>query len=112
MDLLAYLKLMDRQVVDFFRSQIREEAQRERIYKSWNAFKFLQPDLVEIRKKLFRYKIELRLIFGKRDKVIPPKLAEKLSDNSVKHAKVHFLEQGHDLIKVEVAENIKQILSQ
>lgn len=110
MDLLVFLKLMDLSVVDFFKLQIREEAQRERIYKSWNAFKFLQPDLVEIRKKLFRYKIELRLIFGKHDKVIHPNLAQKLSGSSVKHAKVHFLEHGHDMIKEEVAHKVREFI--
>lgn len=110
MDLAVKLKFMDKSVVDFFKFQLRDEEQRDRVYGSWNAFKFLQPDLVDIRKKLFRYKIELRMVFGNHDKVIVPTLANTLSGNYVKHAKVHFLARGHDLIKNEVAEEIKSII--
>jgi pimeloyl-ACP methyl ester carboxylesterase len=111
MELLVSLKIMDRSVVDFFKFQIRDEEQRNRVYASWNAFKYLQPDLVGIRKVLFRYKIELRMVFGKRDKVIQSSLAEKLSGTYVKHAKVHYLDYGHGLMKNEVAKEVQQIIS-
>lgn len=104
--LLVKTKLMDQRVLEFYQRQLEKQEVRDMIYGSWMAFSDLTPDLVLIRKNIFRYKIVTELIFGKHDRVIHPKLAAKLSGHHVKTAKVHILDRGHELTTDDAANEI------
>lgn len=108
--ILVKTKLMDKRVLEFYQRQLEKKEVREMIYGSWMAFADLTPDLVLIRKNIFRYKVVTELIFGKHDRVIHPKLAAKLSGHHVKTAKVHLLERGHELTTDDAAKEIGKLL--
>ncbi|MFT4681342.1 MAG: hypothetical protein ACI9YU_001186, partial [Flavobacteriales bacterium] len=94
----------------FYQNQLSKPETREMIYGSWQAFKNINPNLIQIRKNIFRYKIKTELFFGKHDRVIHPRLAKQLSGVNGKTSTVHFLDRGHDLTSSEAAQKIKNLL--
>ncbi|MFT5280278.1 MAG: hypothetical protein ACI9P8_001918, partial [Bacteroidia bacterium] len=104
------LNLMDERILTFYQNQLSKPETREMIYGSWQAFKNINPNLIQIRKNIFRYKIKTELFFGKHDRVIHPRLAKKLSGVNGKTSTVHFLDRGHDLTSSEAAQKIKNLL--
>ena len=108
--LAVKLNFMDEKILTFYQSQLSRQETREMIYGSWQALKNINPNLVQIRKNIFRYKVKTELIFGKHDRVIHPKLAKKLSGPNGTTSVVHMLNRGHDLTSAEAAREIKKIL--
>ncbi|MFT5918403.1 MAG: pimeloyl-ACP methyl ester carboxylesterase [Granulosicoccus sp.] len=104
------LNLMDERILTFYQNQLSKPETREMIYGSWQAFKNINPNLIQIRKNIFRYKIKTELFFGKHDRVIHPRLAKQLSGVNGKTSTVHFLDRGHDLTSSEAAQKIKNLL--
>lgn len=104
------MNLMDKRILNFYKDQLSRSETRDMIYGSWQALKKINPDLVQIRKNIFRYKIQTELIFGKHDRVIHPKLAKKLSGKNGTSSIVHILDRGHELTSTDAAEEIKKIL--
>ena len=104
------INLMDDRILNFYQNQLSRPETRDMIYGSWKALKKINPDLVQIRKNIFRYKIKTELIFGKHDRVIHPKLANKLSGKNGTSSVVHILDRGHELTSTDAAEEIKKIL--
>lgn len=105
------LGIINGKLYSFFQTQLEKSRTRDMIYGSWHSFRNLTPDLVQIRKNIFRYKIETALFFGERDRIIPAKLAPKLSGDNVKTSTVHILKYGHDLTDKAPAEKIAEILN-
>jgi len=109
--LLAKLGLMDKKVDQFVTAQLGTRAKREKVLKTWITFKNITPSLDQVPKCIWRYKIRPILVFGKRDRVIHPKLAKKLSGENCKTAEVIILDTGHNLTTKEIALNLKNQLN-
>lgn len=95
--LFALLRVMDPKVQEFVSDQMGSEEKRQKVYDTWQIFKEMTPNLDDVRKKIWRYRLKPNLIFGKNDRVIHPKLAKKLSGENCKSAKVILLDAGHHL---------------
>lgn len=105
--LLALTRLMNPKIHDFVSSQMSTKAKRQKVLDSWMMFRHIKPSLDQVSKKIWRYKIKPTLVFGKRDRVIHPKLAKKLSGENCKTAEVIMLDAGHNLTTKEIALNIR-----
>jgi pimeloyl-ACP methyl ester carboxylesterase len=105
--LLAKLGLMDKKIDQFVTAQMGTHAKREKVLKTWITFKNTTPSLDRVSKCIWRYQIKPTLVFGKRDRVIHPKLAKKLSGENCKTAEVIMLDAGHNLTTKEIALTLK-----
>ncbi len=108
--LFAALRLMDPKIHEFVSDQMGTREKRQRVYDTWQIFKETTPNLDDIRKKIWRYHLKPTLIFGKKDRVIHPKLAKKLSGGTCKTAKVIMLNAGHNLTTKRNAELLRDQL--
>ncbi|MFT6209789.1 MAG: hypothetical protein ACJATE_000383 [Bacteroidia bacterium] len=106
--LLSTLGLMNKKIDTFVSAQLSTRSKREKVLKTWVVFKQLTPNLKEIRKKIWRYQIKPTLVFGKRDRVIHPKLAKKLSGENCSTAELIWLDAGHNLTTKERALQLKE----
>jgi pimeloyl-ACP methyl ester carboxylesterase len=105
--LLSTLGLMNRKVDTFVTAQLSTRSKREKVLKTWVVFKQLTPDLKDVRNKIWRYQIKSNLVFGKRDRVIHPRLAKKLSGDNCSTAELFWLDAGHNLTTKEHALELK-----
>lgn len=94
---IVRLRLMNKKVHEFVSDQMGTREKRQRVYDTWQIFRETTPSLDDVRKKIWRYRIKLTLVFGNKDRVIHPKLAKKLSGDNCKTAKVIMLDAGHHL---------------
>jgi pimeloyl-ACP methyl ester carboxylesterase len=101
--LLALTRLMNPKIHDFVSSQMSTRNKRQKVLDTWMMFRHIKPSLDQVSKKIWRYRIKPTLIFGKRDRVIHPKLAKKLSGENCKTAEVIMLDAGHNLTTKEIA---------
>ncbi len=108
--LFASLRLMDLKIHDFVSDQMGTREKRQRVYDTWQIFKETTPNLDDVSKKIWRYRLKLTLIFGKKDRVIHPKLATKLSGENCKTAKVIMLDAGHTLTTKRYGELLRDQL--
>lgn len=106
--LLAVTRLMNPKIHDFAASHLKTRKRREKVLDSWMMFRHIKPPLDQVRKKIWRYRLKPFLVFGKRDRVIHPKLSKKLSGENCKSAEVIMLDLGHNLTTKEVALEIKE----
>jgi pimeloyl-ACP methyl ester carboxylesterase len=105
--LLASLGLMNKKIDQFVAAQMGTREKREKVLRTWITFKHIRPSLDQVRKRIWRYKIQPTLVFGKKDRVIHPKLAKKLSGENCKTAELFLLEAGHNLTTKEIALEIR-----
>jgi len=105
--LLSMLGLMNKKIDTFVSAQLSTRSKREKVLKTWIAFKQLTPILKDVRNKIWRYQIKPTLVFGKRDRVIHPRLAKKLSGENCSTAELIWLDAGHNLTTKEHALQLK-----
>ncbi len=105
--ILAKSRLMNPKIHDFVTSQMGNKEKRQKVYDTWQIFKKTVPNLDDVRKKIWRYRMKLTLVFGINDRVIHPKLAKKLSGDNCKSASVIMLNAGHHLLTKKHAEVLK-----
>lgn len=109
--LLSKTRLMNPKVHAFVKSQMDTKAKREKVLDTWMMFRQVVPNLNQVSKRIWRYRLKLTLVFGKKDRVIHPKLAKKLSGENCKTAKVVIIDAGHNLTTKEHAEFLKSLIA-
>ena len=110
--LISTLRIMNPKIHEFVSSQLSEKDNRQKILDTWMIFKNVKPDLDQVSKRVWRYSVNLTLVFGKTDRVIHPKLAKKLSGANCKSAEVIMLDAGHNLTTKRHAEKILKLMKQ
>jgi esterase/lipase len=101
---------MNKKVDAFVSAQLSTRSKREKVLKTWVVFKQLTPNLKDVRNKIWRYQIKPTLVFGKRDRVIHPRLAKKLYGENCSTAELIWLDAGHNLTTKERALQLKELL--
>jgi pimeloyl-ACP methyl ester carboxylesterase len=109
--MLAKSRLLNKKIEQFMHQQLDSRHKRELVYKVWRAFRFIVPDLKDIRSKIFRYDIRTTLVFGKHDRIIHPSLAKKLEDGPDGKVKVILLDKAHNLTSTQVAQELRSLLA-
>ena len=108
--LLSITRLMNPKIHEFVLSQMSSREKRQKVLDTWMMFKNITPSLDQVSKRIWRYRIKLTLVFGKKDRVIHPKLAKNLSGQNCKSAEVIMLDAGHNLTTRRYAEQLKNLV--
>jgi pimeloyl-ACP methyl ester carboxylesterase len=109
-DLLRQFRLVDGKLHRFVHVHLGEGNRvedRMRIYHSWLAFQHFKPNLRKVILVSQKQNANLNLIMGKKDSVIKPKHGKKLLKLGLEKNRLHFLNQGHQLINQKTLEFIK-----
>ena len=102
------LKLMHQSILRFARNQMRTQEQRQRIYDTWMMFSKLTANLQVLATKINQSRIEVTLILGKRDRLIPHH--ETISFiRSIKKGRLVQLDSGHSGLIQAASQESKRI---
>ena len=89
------LKVVDKGILKFARTQMRTTKQRRRVFYSWTVFKPLQFDMKHIAGLINQHHIGVKMYLGKHDKIMTEQNMRKLLDR-LEDYELHILDKGHN----------------
>jgi pimeloyl-ACP methyl ester carboxylesterase len=101
--ILEKLKLLDKSMIKFARTQMNTREKRHQVYHSWVGFRYLRVDIRKLARTIGEKNIETELFIGKYDKMI----TKKVVSSFVKDCSTVIyreLEAGHTNLIQKVAE--------
>jgi pimeloyl-ACP methyl ester carboxylesterase len=102
--------ILNPKVERFIRTNLHSKENRQMVMKVWKSFRYIIPDLSKVRSHAQRYAIEILLVVGRHDKIIRPELAKRLDKGTTEHIRTHILDRGHDLVNLDVAQELRSML--
>lgn len=95
----------------FILGQTDSHVKRRLLHDVWLSYRALEPDLGAVAENLRTRRIQLELIFGSFDKVIPPSLGHRLAGRAPEWIHVHEVPLGHQLLTKDVAARVADLLA-
>ncbi len=92
---LVRLGLIDRSLLRFAESTLATREQRLRVYRSWVAFRRINPALNALADSLNRHNIKTRIFLGAFDRVLPARYILPLTDRLHRY-ELTVLKTGHN----------------
>ncbi len=93
------LKLINQSVYKFTRQYIHDAAIRKELYYRWTCMRHITPNLAVIRDCVQQYKIPVRLLYGKFDRIILPQPAERFRNGIEEWCTIMILQAGHQVLQ-------------
>ena len=107
---LNKLKLVNTSIFKFVNHYIGDKKVREDLYKRWTSLRRLKPHLKKIKSKIKTHKTQLRLLYGKHDRIILPPRGEKFRRGIENHCTLRVIDSGHQVLHEKHAEEIVESL--
>jgi pimeloyl-ACP methyl ester carboxylesterase len=105
---MAWLRkynLVDESRFKFAKTKLTDDAVRHQLSYVWPVMSRLIPNITTVKWNINKYKVETFVVMGKHDRIFPPIQGERFIKN-LKHAYLHILDTGHNLIKEEYQDQI------
>ena len=103
------INLFPPRVLNFFYESIATQNKRAALRMRWISVSRIMPWLSKVVKTINEHQIHVKLIFGRKDHVIPVVNAMRFS-KKVEHCHLEILEQGHQLLHKGNAKVLKKVL--
>jgi pimeloyl-ACP methyl ester carboxylesterase len=107
-DALKWLHILHQNIHRFVYLQLETPSKRQLVYNVWLAHRKLFPNLHIVATNTENRNIPCRLMFGKHDAIIPPRLAHNLTKHFQAKPKLILLDAGHRLINKETVELLSE----
>jgi len=82
---------------------------RERLYNTWVSMAGFKISIKALKSTLNQFSIPVWLVFGKRDEVIPPKVAHLFADG-LEHVNIELIDRGHYFIDEGLIPVLKELV--
>jgi pimeloyl-ACP methyl ester carboxylesterase len=92
------LKLVNASIVKFVNYYIGNKEIRLLLYQRWTTLRKLKPHHKKIKSLIREHKTDLKLIYGKYDRIIPFSLGEKFQKGIESYCTVSVINAGHQLL--------------
>ena len=109
-NILSFLRLMDKSVLRFAAMQMNSRDKRRRIYYTWTVYKGLKPHMGQLTKLLNTKKIKTEVYVGKFDRIIRLDHIKPFV-NQLKCGQLFTLEAGHNNLIEKAADYMERELS-
>ncbi len=109
--LMNRLRLVNASIFKFVNYYIANPDMRTILYRRWTCLRKLKPSLSNIKKKIIRHKIPVRLLYGKYDRIILPVVGERFK-KGLDNCTIAVLECGHQIIREKNMDDIRASLHQ
>lgn len=109
---LRSLHLITEKMHRFVIGQTDTREKRRLLHDVWLSFRRIEPDLDRVAANLRRYQVPVTLVFGAKDSVIKPKLAERFRPKAPDRISVQLVDAGHQLLTPEVGDLLRNILAE
>jgi pimeloyl-ACP methyl ester carboxylesterase len=110
MNIADKLRLVNQSVFKFANHYLHDEQMRNDLYKRWTVMKLFKPNIKKIKQDIRSNNIQLRLLYGKFDKVIRHKNAEKFINGIESNCILSIINSGHELLKEKNADEIIRLI--
>jgi len=101
---LTKLNLVNRSVDKIVTKSMGTLKQRKQVGDTWFMYSDIFFNQYVVQETIVKYQLPLLLIYGKYDKLMPPKQGIKFV-STILHAKILIVEKGHQLMVSEVVNN-------
>lgn len=99
---LRATRLMNERMHRFLMGQTDSRAKRQLVHDVWLSYRHIEPDLALVARQVQAHGIPVHLVFGQYDRVIPPRLGDRLRSLAPAHIDQQELPFGHVLIGAEL----------
>jgi pimeloyl-ACP methyl ester carboxylesterase len=103
-DIMARLKLVNRGVIRFAKSQMSSQQKRDKVYYTWLCLRLMDVDKSKLKLNLKKYKVPIEIYLGSEDKIITEEHFRSFSNSTEIDCKVIVLPTGHTDLIVKTAE--------
>jgi pimeloyl-ACP methyl ester carboxylesterase len=100
---LVAVKIVDSWIVRFVNQFLNDPMQRSKLYNIWTTMRQFRPQHSKVKTKMKTFQIPLRLLYGKFDKVIQTKYAEKFQSQIPQLCTLKVMDAGHQLLNADNA---------
>lgn len=97
--ILNKLKLVNASIYKFINYYINEPQVRSDLYKRWTTLRKLKPNLPNVKKLIKQNKIQVRLLYGKHDRIILPSRGEKFRKDIEEFCTITIIPAGHQVLQ-------------
>lgn len=102
----AKLKLISPSREKFVLLHMETEEKRRMVYRVWHVGQLIVPNIDKIKKTIKKQQIDVRLFFGKRDRIIPPAIGHYFCKGIEDHCKLQVMDSGHQLL---ISKNLAEV---
>ncbi len=108
--LLNKLKLVNASIFKFVNFYIGDAEVRRLLYTRWTTLRKLKPNLQKIKGLIREHKTQVRLIYGKHDRIILSSVGEKFKKGIEEYCTLDVIQSGHQVLHEKHGEEIMQAL--
>jgi len=101
------LGIVNASVFKFVNYYIGNEEARQLLYKRWTTLRQLKPNLSRIKTFVLQYKTQIRLLYGKYDRIILPVRGKEFQKGIEEFCTLTVIDSGHQVVHEN---HIQQIL--
>jgi pimeloyl-ACP methyl ester carboxylesterase len=110
MNIANKLRLVNQSVFKFANHYLHDKQMRNDLYKRWTVMSKFKPNIKKIKQDIRGNNIQLRLLYGKFDKVIRYKNAEKFITGIESNCILSIINSGHELLKEKNDDEIIRLI--
>ncbi len=96
--MLNKLKLVNASIFKFVNHYIGDAEVRRLLYDRWTTLRKLKPDLKLIKSLARKNDIQIRLIYGKHDRIILSSVGERFKKGIEEHCTLSLIHSGHQVL--------------
>ncbi|HTD93393.1 MAG TPA: alpha/beta hydrolase [Chitinophagaceae bacterium] len=111
-NLLQKCGLANESVTRFVKSYIGDKTARRVLYDRWISLRKLRPSLSRIKRYIRTNKTEVRLLYGKFDRIILPKRGRQFCDGIEEYCSITILDGGHSIVQPKFIAEIRKAMLQ
>jgi pimeloyl-ACP methyl ester carboxylesterase len=104
-------RVIHRSLADFIRYYIDDDEHRKILYRRWISMRKFSPALAKLKSLISKNNIQVRMLFGAFDRVIPYRGGERFKEGIETLATVEVLEAGHNLLSEVNVRKIAQLIN-
>ena len=98
LNVLNKLKLVNASIYKFVNYYINEPQVRNELYKRWTSLRKLKPNLSTIKILIKQHKVQVRLLYGKHDRIILPARGKKFCKDIEEFCVISVIPSGHQVL--------------
>jgi pimeloyl-ACP methyl ester carboxylesterase len=108
--MLNKLKLVNASIFKFVNFYIGNEETRRLLYARWTTLRKLKPDIRLIKSFVKENEIQIRLVYGKHDRIILSSVGERFRKGIEENCTLKVIESGHQVLHEKYVEEIMKVL--
>jgi Predicted hydrolases or acyltransferases (alpha/beta hydrolase superfamily) len=104
------LRLINQSIYKFVRYYLHDSTARRLLYERWTCLNSIRPHLTSIKKIIHNFRVPVRLLYGKYDRIIRPERGEKFRDGIESFCTLQVIQAGHQLLQEKHVQEIIRLL--